>query len=106
MSSRCPGPSAVLVPLCLLAPVAWADDPAAPSLPPVVVVEKNPDASTLTQPDLPTARRQLATVPGGAEAVDADAYAGGRVSNLTDVLGGATGVYVQPRFGAEESRLS
>ena len=29
-----------------------------------------------------------------------------RVATLTDALGGATGVYVQPRFGAEESRVS
>lgn len=107
MSSRFPGPRAVLVPLCLLAPATWAADPAPVELAPVVVIgEKNPDASTLTQPDLPTARKQLATVPGGAQAVDAKDYADGRVSNLTDALAGATGVYVQPRFGAEESRLS
>lgn len=76
-------------------------------LPPIVVqAVRGRDASTLTQPDLPTARRRMARVPGGAAVVDAESYAQARVSNLADALGWATGVFVQPRFGAEEARLS
>ncbi len=33
-------------------------------------------------------------------------YTDGRVSTLSDALGDATGVFVQPRFGAEEARIS
>ena len=103
--SRFPRPLAALAPLCVLAPLAHAQTGV--ELAPVVVTgQKNPDQSTLTQPDLPTARQRLATVPGGAEVVDAATYDSGRVSNLSDALGNATGVYVQPRFGAEESRIS
>lgn len=103
--SRIPRPLAALAPLCVLASLAHAQTGV--ELAPVVVTgQKNPDQSTLTQPDLPTARQRLATVPGGAEVVDAATYDSGRVSNLSDALGNATGVYVQPRFGAEESRIS
>lgn len=77
------------------------------SLPPVVVTgRRNPDASTLTQPDLPTARQRIEQTAGGAGVVDANAYSKGRVSTLSDALGQATGVLVQPRFGAEEARIS
>lgn len=77
------------------------------ALPPIVVQgSRRRDASTLTQPDLPSARRQMARVPGGAAVVDAESYAGARVSTLADALGWATGVFIQPRFGAEEARVS
>jgi iron complex outermembrane receptor protein len=77
------------------------------TLEPVVVTgARDPDQSTLTQPDLPTARRRLELTPGGAGLVDAADYADRRVATLADALGLATGVFVQPRFGAEESRLS
>jgi iron complex outermembrane receptor protein len=71
-----------------------------------VTARRNPDASTLTQPDLATARAGVALTPGGAGVVDAASYAGGRVATLADALGYAAGVSVQPRFGAEEARLS
>lgn len=38
--------------------------------------------------------------------VDAETYKTGRSSTLQDALGLATGVFVQPRFGAEEARIS
>jgi iron complex outermembrane receptor protein len=71
-----------------------------------VTARRNPDQSTLTQPDLATARARLALTPGGAGVVDAAGYAAGRVATLADALGYAAGVSVQPRFGAEEARLS
>lgn len=105
-----------LPPLWAAASVAWAQAPGGPLagqadalgvLPAVVVTgQKNPDQSTLTQPDLPTARAQLRHTPGGAGVVDAEQYTQGRVSTLADALGTATGVFVQPRFGAEEARVS
>jgi iron complex outermembrane receptor protein len=71
-----------------------------------VTATRNPDQSTLTQPDLPLARDRIEQTPGGAGVVDAEAYMQGRVSTLADALGNATGVFVQPRFGAEEARVS
>ena len=81
--------------------------PNAAQLPTVVITsQKNPDQSTLTQPDLPTARRRIEQTPGGANVIDAESYTGGRVSTLSDALGYAAGVLVQSRFGAEEARIS
>lgn len=131
MSSPCRPHEAVcqamrLLSLCAaLAPAVsvWAQSAATPSaapsgpaasnaataspLPAVTVrALRDPDKSTLTQPDVRTARDRVQRTPGGAAVVDADDYAQGRVSTLSDALGMATGVFVQPRFGAEESRIS
>lgn len=103
------GAALAALPLCTS--VAWAQAPAPiesnRQLEPIIVTgRKDPDQSTLTQPDLPTARKRLAQTPGGTGVVDAERYSEGRVSTLSDALGSATGVYVQPRFGAEEARIS
>ena len=59
-----------------------------------------------TAPSLSERRAELDKVPGAVSTVDSETYKNGRSSNLKDVLGMATGVYIQPRFGAEEARLS
>lgn len=59
-----------------------------------------------TAPTLAEKRAEFARIPGGAGLVDAETYKSGRSSTLQDALGLATGVFVQPRFGAEEARLS
>lgn len=106
-------PSLAVLPLCGAVTTACAQAGAAAAaaqaapLPAVVVTGRKPaDRSTLTQPDLPTARQRIEQTPGGAQVLDATRYTEGRVSTLADALGGATGVLVQPRFGAEEARLS
>jgi iron complex outermembrane recepter protein len=48
----------------------------------------------------------LAGTAGAVSSIDRDAIAGGRTTTLRDVLGWVPGVLVQPRFGAEESRLA
>ena len=52
------------------------------------------------------ARSQIELTPGGVEIVDAARYRRGRVSTLSDVFALSAGVVAQPRFGAEEARLS
>lgn len=52
------------------------------------------------------ARARLDQRAGATALVDGESYRDGRVSTLTDALGYAPGVFVQPRFGAEEARLS
>jgi iron complex outermembrane receptor protein len=70
----------------------------------ITVREK--EESSLTAPGPEQAARALAEVPGGTSVVDAEQYKRGRASTLQDALGLTPGVYVQPRFGAEEARLS
>ncbi len=57
-------------------------------------------------PSLARSRSELGKVAGGAAVVDAETYKNGRVGNLADALGLTAGVFVQPRFGSEEARLS
>ncbi|MGH8025450.1 MAG: TonB-dependent receptor family protein, partial [Pseudoxanthomonas sp.] len=56
--------------------------------------------------DIDQAKTRLAQRTGGTGLVDGRSYRDGRVGTLTDALGYATGVFVQPRFGAEEARMS
>jgi len=86
--------------------VAHADEDAADSpttSEQVTVLGRNP---TSTAPGADAAREAAAKVPGGANIVSSDEYANSRASNLLDVLSLTPGVFIQPRFGAEEARLS
>ncbi len=62
--------------------------------------------ATPTAPTLDEARARAALVAGGTAVIDADSYKNGRTSTLQDALGYAPGVFIQPRFGAEEARIS
>src|SRR5690606_2594487 len=82
-----------------------ADPPTATTdLDPVVVHGERPREDTV--PNLAQARARLDERAGGTTLVDGGQYRDGRVGNLADALGFAPGVFVQPRFGAEEARLS
>ena len=59
-----------------------------------------------TQPDIKMATEDINKTAGGVDIVDLEQVREGRVSNLNDTLGMAASVFVQSRFGAEESRLS
>ncbi len=61
---------------------------------------------TPTAPGIESARADAARVPGGSSIVGREEYADGRASTLLDVLALTPGVFIQPRFGAEEARLS
>lgn len=71
-----------------------------------VTAPAEPLGPSLTQPDLEGAKMEIRHAPGGVAIVDAESYREGRVSTIKDALGFAPGVFVQPRFGAEESRIS
>src|SRR5688572_8101495 len=86
------------------APVPAAE--IATTLEPVIVKDSPDDAGSLTQPGLRSARERLERVPGGANVVDSETYREGRASTLNDALRYSPGVFVQPRFGAEEARIS
>lgn len=70
----------------------------------ITVVEKKEPSLTLPGPE--TAAREIAEIPGGAALVDAEDYKRGRASTLKDALDFTPGVFVQPRYGSEEARLS
>jgi iron complex outermembrane recepter protein len=90
----------------LLALAQLSAQTAAPTLPEVLVTARPPDPSR-TVPTLETRRQELsATTPGGVAVVDAEDYKRGRATTLKDALDFAPGVFIQPRFGAEESRIS
>ncbi len=68
---------------------------------PRVDVEASRDATRIE-----AARERLGETAGAVGLVDAERYREQRTSTLADALGYAAGVFVQPRFGSEESRLS
>jgi iron complex outermembrane receptor protein len=61
---------------------------------------------TPTAPGEAAARAEAARIAGGSSIVGRDEYSSGRASNLQDVFSLTPGVFVQPRFGAEEARVS
>ncbi len=71
-----------------------------------ITVTAKPDQPSLTVPNVEQARLDLSGTPGGTAVVPAEEYKRGRATLLKDALDFAPGVYVQPRFGAEESRIS
>ncbi len=82
--------------------------PATVKLPEVVVTGKR-DAATTGAKTVPTAEEaiaQIKSVPGGANVIKAEEFKTGRVSTMKDALEYVPGVFVQPRFGSDEARIS
>lgn len=69
-----------------------------------VVVEGRAEVRTVDAID--EARRKLDQRAGGTAVVDGESYRDRRASTPADALGFAPGVFVQPRFGADEARVS
>ncbi|HKN77710.1 MAG TPA: TonB-dependent receptor [Lysobacter sp.] len=100
--------------LLACAPAARAAEPAQPA----AASPQNPTARELdtvvvegrhavhTADSVPEARRKLDQRAGGTAVVDGESYRDRRASTLADALGYAPGVFVQPRFGADEARVS
>jgi iron complex outermembrane receptor protein len=61
---------------------------------------------SLTVPAIESLRTELKSIPGGVDVIDAETYKRGKATTLKDVLDYSPGVFVQPRFGAEEARIS
>jgi iron complex outermembrane receptor protein len=51
-------------------------------------------------------RNEIQQTPGGVSVIDPETYKRGKATTLKDVLDYSPGVFVQPRFGAEEARIS
>ena len=78
--------------------------PEDPQVLPETVVTAKPES--LTNPSISSLREQVAETIGAGEIIDAETYKRGRSTTLKDALDFAPGVFVQPRFGAEEARIS
>jgi iron complex outermembrane recepter protein len=100
---RCALSIAVCVQAAGFAAAASADASASPTVDQIIVTATR---ITATAQGISAARAEAALVPGGAGVVDREDYADGRASTLADVLAFTPGVFAQPRFGAEEARLS
>lgn len=74
--------------------------------PPLVIDDAAPEPVSLTVPDVEEAIAKLKLQPGGVAVINAGDYKRGRATTLKDALDYAPGVFIQPRFGAEESRIS
>jgi iron complex outermembrane receptor protein len=79
-------------------------EPSAPQVLPETVVSAKPES--LTNPSISSLREKMEQIPGAAEIIDAETYKGGRATTVKDALDYAPGVFIQPRFGSEESRIS
>ncbi|MBN8526046.1 MAG: TonB-dependent receptor [Planctomycetes bacterium] len=88
--------SASLLAAALSCPLVAAEDP--------IVVSA--DGASITTADATAAEAELRLVPGGTDVVPAAELRGSRTANWRDALQSSPGVYVQPRFGADEARLS
>ncbi len=88
------------------APAPQKPKPAA-TLPEVVVTAKEDQGEpSLTVPSSESAAQKLNKVAGGTNLIKGEELKKGRVNTWRDVFQNAPGVYVQPRFGAEEARVS
>lgn len=102
--------AAVIAAVIAAAPHAGAQAPAETraDLPPITVVgeARDLDSPSLTVPSIAETERRMQSIPGGVSLIDAEDYRRGRATTLKDALEFAPGVFVQPRFGSEEARLS
>jgi len=93
--------------LCTLAMAVQAEEPPLELAEIVVRANAEPTSPSLTVPSIAERRAELSQIPGGVEVVDGEkSFLRGRTSTLRDALDFAPGVYIQPRFGSDESRLS
>lgn len=76
------------------------------TLMPTITVTAPREGQSLTVPSVEEARVELSQTPGGVAVVDGEEVRKSRATTLKDALDFAPGVYIQPRFGAEESRIS
>ena len=89
--------------LILCGSIAALTTIAADRLPETVVTARR---DSLTTPITEVLRAEVQQTPGGVTVIDSDTYKRGRATTLKDALDYAPGVFVQPRFGAEEARIS
>ena len=91
-----------LVPTALAVALSVAASAADSSPTMIVEAQREP----LTTATAEAAEVELGLVPGGTDVIAGDAIREGRTATWRDALGMSPGVYIQPRFGSDEARLS
>lgn len=71
------------------------------TMPPVTVT----GTASLTVPSIKDAEEQINKTPGGVEVVPASRYLDGRATTMKDMLDYTPGVWVQSKYGQEDSKL-
>jgi iron complex outermembrane receptor protein len=61
---------------------------------------------SITVPSAGAAREAIEKIPGGAELVPAERFRDGKATTLKDVLDYTPGVFIQPKYGQEDAKLS
>jgi len=92
--------------LALCGAALQAQTSSTPTTLPTVIVKGTADGNSLTIPSLEQKKEELNRIPGGTAIIDGEEVRKGRATTLKDALDYAPGVFVQPRFGAEEARIS
>ncbi|MCC8363378.1 TonB-dependent receptor [Lysobacter sp. A6] len=90
--------------LLLACAPTFASDPQNPEQLDTVTVQGTRPIRTVD--DLSNARRKANERTGATAVIDGESYRDRRAGTLVDALGFAPGVFVQPRFGADEARIS
>ncbi len=62
-------------------------------------------SASLTVPSVTDAREQINKTPGGVEVVPAEQYLDGRATTMKDMLDYTPGVWIQSKYGQEDSKL-
>lgn len=94
-------PQAGTLSLCLLSTLASAQTVTAP-----ISVTATPISESLVTPPADEARRRIEKTPGGVDLVPAEEIRDGRAQTVKDVLDFVPGVFAQPKYGQEDSRIS
>lgn len=94
-------PQAGALSLCLLSSAALAQ-----TVTPPVSVTASPLDESLVTPSAEEARRRLEKTPGGVDIVPAEEVRDGRANTVKDILDFVPGVFAQPKYGQEDSRIS
>lgn len=94
--------------LALPAQTATNKPPGAVKLPEVVVTGKKDDTgpASRTVPTAEQAKEAIFTTPGGVAVIKAEEFRTGKAANMKDMLEYTPGVFVQPRMGSDESKIS
>ncbi|WP_374301135.1 TonB-dependent receptor family protein [Ferrovibrio sp.] len=87
--------------LALLTPSAHSQTVTRP-----ITVTGKAETDSITVPDAGEARRRIENTAGGVDIVPADEVRDGRANTVKDVLDFVPGVFAQPKYGQEDSRLS
>jgi iron complex outermembrane receptor protein len=91
--------------LALAPSIVRAEEMAQDQTPTLPAITVTAPAASLTVPSAKQAEEEINKTPGGVEVVPASRYLDGRATTMKDMLDYTPGVYVQSKYGQEDSKL-